>query len=201
MTPGGSDPTPRLHPAQNRALRELHASARHLAAHWSTLAERLGPGEAADELRAGTKAGDELANELSELTASYGLHGFPAAQGLGARAAGVRNAVTDRALERNQALRMAVLDVQHSVTLCAYLAELARTRGDEGMADFCARWERKLKRLEGRARKVAVAQADDPDGAIVPVDEGPMGRAGQRVAQAVGTLGEWVDRRAAAKRS
>ena len=114
--------------------------------------------------------------------------------------AGVRNAVTDRALERNQALRMAVLDVQHAVTLCAYLAELGRVRGDEHMAEFCGRWERKLKRLEGRARKAAVAQADDPDGAIVPIDEGPMGRAGQRMARAVGTLGEWVDRRAAARR-
>jgi hypothetical protein len=139
--------------------------------------------------------------ELSELTASYGLHGFPAAQGTGARVAGLRNALADRALERNQALRMAVLDVQHVVTLCAYLAELARTSADERMAEFCGRWERKLKRLEGRVRKAAVAEASDPDAAIVPLDDGPIGRAGHRVASAAGTFGEWFDRRAAERRS
>jgi hypothetical protein len=189
-----------LHPAQNRALRELFAGAQQLTRHWSTLADRLGSGDVVAELRAGAEAADELASELEDLTSSYGLHGFPAAAGVGARVAGVRNAVADRALERNQALRMAVLDVQHVVTLLAYLAELARTSGDERMAEFCGRWERKLKRLEGRIRKAAVAQAADPDTAIVALDDGPIGRAGHRVANAAGTLGEWFDRRAAERR-
>ncbi len=200
MAAGGSDPTPGLHPAQNRGLRELYASARHLASHWSRLAERLSSGPGVDDLRAGAKAAEELMDELADLTAGYGLHGFPAAQGVGARMAGVRNAITDRALERNQALRMAVLDVQHVVTLCAYLSQLGTTRGDEAMVEFCGRWERKLKRLEGRVRRAAVAEAEDPDSAIAPLDEGPAGRAGQRAAQAFGTFGEWFDRRAAARR-
>ena len=119
------------------------------------------------ELRAGAQAAEELVGELAELTAGYGLYGFPAAQSMGARVAGVRNALADRALERNQALRMAVLDVQHVVTLCAYLAELGRAGGDEKMVEFCGRWERKLKRLESRVRKAAVAEGTDPDAAIV----------------------------------
>ena len=192
---------PGLHPAQNRELRELYAAARQLASHWSTLAERLGGGDVVAELRAGAKAAEELMDELAELTASYGLHGFPAAQGVGARMAGVRNTLADRALERNQALRMAVLDVQHVVTLCAYLAELGRAAGDDRMVEFCGRWERKLKRLEGRVRKAAVAEGTDPDAAIVPLDDGPIGRAGHRVAHAAGTLGEWFDRRAAERRA
>ena len=195
-----SDPTPALHPAQNRALRELYAAARHLADHWEGLAGRLGAGEGVDELRAGAEAGRVLTGELTDLTAGYGLHGFPAAQGVGARAAGLRNALTDRALERNQALRTAVLDVQHAATLCGYLAVLGDTRGDEPMREFCARWERRLKRLEGRARRAAIACGADPEAAIEPVDHGPVGRAGHRLAHLSGTLGEWVDRRTAARR-
>jgi hypothetical protein len=192
--------TPALHPAQNRGLRELYAAARQLSRHWSTLADRLGAGDGVAELRAGAQAAEELVGELAELTESYGLYGFPAAEGVGARVAGVRNAVADRALERNQALRMAVLDVQHVVTLCAYLAELGRARGDEKMVEFCGRWERKLKRLESRVRKAAVAAGTDPDAAILPLDDGPISRAGHRVATVAGTLGEWFDRRAAERR-
>ena len=200
MTPLGGDPTPGLHPAQNRALRELYAADRQLSHHWSTLADRLGAGDGVAELRAGAQAAEELVGELEELTAGYGLYGFPAAEGMGARVAGVRNALADRALERNQALRMAVLDVQHVVTLCAYLAELGRAGGDEKMVEFCGRWERKLKRLESRVRKAAVAEGTDPDAAIVPLDDGRIGRAGNRVASAAGALGEWFDRRAAERR-
>ena len=200
MTPPGSDSTPGLHPAQNRALRELYAAARQLGRHWSTLADRLGAGDGVPELRAGAQAAEDLIAELAELTASYGLYGFPAAQSVGARVAGVRNVLADRALERNQALRMAVLDVQHVVTLCAYLAELGRAGGDEKMVEFCGRWERKLKRLESRVRKAAVAEGTNPDKAIEPLDDGPIGRAGHRVASVAGTLGEWFDRRAAERR-
>jgi hypothetical protein len=200
VTPGESDGTPGLHPAQNRGLRELYAAARQLSRHWSILAERLGAGDGVAELRAGAQAAEELVGELAELTASYGLYGFPAAEGMGARLAGVRNALADRALERNQALRMAVLDIQHVVTLCAYLAELGRANGDEKMVEFCGRWERKLKRLESRVRKAAVAEGTDPDAAIVPLDDGAIGRAGHRVASAAGTVGEWFDRRAAERR-
>jgi hypothetical protein len=200
VTAPGVDPTPGLHPAQNRALRELYAAARQLSRHWSTLAERLGAGDGVAELQAGAQAAEELVGELEELTAAYGLYGFPAAESVGARVAGVRNAFADRALERNQALRMAVLDVQHVVTLCAYLAELGRAGGDEKMVEFCGRWERKLKRLEARVRKAAVAEGTDPDAAIVPLDDGPLGRAGHRMATAAGTLGEWFDRRAAERR-
>jgi hypothetical protein len=197
VTGNGSDPTPGLHPAQNRGLRELYAGARQLARHWTTLAGRLGAGPGVDELRAGAQAAEELVVELGELTSGYGLFGFPAAQGAGARMAGVRNAVADRALERNHALRLAVLDVQHVVTLCGYLGALGQTGGDERMVEFCGRWVRKLKRREGRIRKAAVAQAADPDSAVLPLDDGPMGRAGHRLANAAGTLGEWFDRRAA----
>jgi hypothetical protein len=195
-----ADPTPGLHPAQNRALRELYAGTRQLADHWESLAARLGAGDGVADLRDGAEAARTLLGELSDLTAGYGLYGFPAAQGVGARVAGLRNVVADRTLERNQALRMAVLDIQHVVTLAGYLAALGEARGDEPMAEFCGRWERKLKRLEGRARKAAVAAGQDPDAAIEPLDHGPLGRAGHRLAHLGGTVGEWVDRRAATRR-
>ena len=193
-------PTPGLHPAQNRALRELYAGARQLADHWEALAARLGAGDGVDDLRSGAESARELLVELADVTAGHGLSGFPAAQGVGARVAGVRNAALDRTLERNQALRMAVLDLQHVVTLCGYLAALGEARGDAPMVEFCGRWERKLKRLEGRVRKSAIAAGTEPDAAIEPLDHGALGRAGHRLATLGGTMGEWIDRRAAQRR-
>jgi hypothetical protein len=195
-----SPPAPSLHPAQNRGLRELYAAARQLAAHWQALADRLGGGPEVEELRAGVQAAQELLAELADLTAGYGLYGGPAAVSVGDRAAGLRNAVIDRTLERNQALRTAVLDVQHVTTLLAYLTEVARARGDEPLADACGRWERKLRRLESRVRKAAVAAGADPDAAVEPLDRTPLGRAGHKLAYAAGTVGEWVDRRIAERR-
>ena len=192
--------TPGLHPAQNRGLRELYSATRQLADHWTALADRLDGGPGGEELRAGADAARTLLVELADVTSSYGLYGGPAAQGLGSRAAGLRTAVLDRALERNQALRLAVLDLQHVTTLLAYLAEVARAGGDEPLAEACRRWERRLRRVEARARKAAILTGGDPDAAIAPLDRGALGRAGHRVALTVGTVGEWIDRRAAERR-
>jgi hypothetical protein len=196
-----ADRTRGLHPAQNRGLRELYAFTRQLASHWSRLAPRVGVGPGPAALEAGAAAARELLVELADLTAEHDLHGFPAAQGVGAQIAGLRNAVADRTLERNQALRLAVVDAQHLTTLLAYLAALAETRGDERMRDFCARWERRLKRHESAVRRAAIAAGTAPDGAIEPLDHTPVGRAAHGLATAVGTVGEWVDRRTAARRS
>lgn len=192
--------TPGLHPAQNRGLRELYSAVRQLAEHWTALADRLDGEPGTLELGAGADAARTLLVELADVTASYGLYGGPAAQGVGSRAAGLRTAVLDRTLERNQALRLAVLDVQHVTTLLAYLAQVARAGGDEPLAETCGRWERRLRRLEARARKAAILTGADPDAAIAPLDRGALGRAGHRAALTVGTVGEWIDRRVAARR-
>ena len=195
-----AEATPGLHPAQNRGLRELYAFTRQLASHWERLAPRVAPGPAPAALEAGASAARALLVELTDLTADYGLYGFPAAQGVGARLAGLRNTVADRTLERNQALRMAVLDAQHMTTLLAYLAGLGRTRGDRRMQEFCGGWEQRMREHEAATRRAAVALGDEPDAAIEPIDRGPVGRAGHGVANAVGTAGEWFDRRAAQRR-
>lgn len=193
-------PTQRLHPAQNRGLRECYAFTRQLVAHWSKLAARAGAGEATEALDAGVADGRELLDQLTDLTAGYELYGFPAAQGVGTRIAGARNLVADRTLERNQALRMAVLDAQHLTTLLAYLAALGRSGGDEPMNAFCVRWERRLARRASALRRAAVAEGDRPDRAVERLDPGPAGRLGHGLANAVGTAGEWFDRRAAQRR-
>jgi hypothetical protein len=107
-----------LFPAEHRALRELHAAARHLASHWQWLAPRLG-GRQQAVLQRGAAAGRELLAELAARTNARGLHGFPAAAGVGSRLAGLRD-VGDLMLERNQAMRMALLDLQHTITLLEY---------------------------------------------------------------------------------
>ena len=175
-----------LYPAEHRALRELHAAGANVAGHWARLARRRG-GEAT--LEQGAAAARELLTELSERTAAHDLHGFPAAQVLGGRALGGN----DFLLERNQAFRMAVLDLQHTTTLLAYLAQLADARGDADLAGWHRSWEARLRPLEDAARAAAAAQGSDPGRAIEPADTGKLGRAGHSIAAGLGTLGEAID--------
>jgi hypothetical protein len=180
-----------LLPAEHRALRELHATTRQLVTHWRRLASRLG-GDPAALLTEGASAARKLVGETAERTAGYELHGFPAAQGTGVRLAGLRGAA-DRLFERNQALRSALLDLQHVVTLLGYLAALADRRGDVALAEWERGWAQRLERFEGRGRAAVAELAQDPEAATAPADTGTLGRAGQRVNYALGALGEYVD--------
>jgi hypothetical protein len=181
-----------LSPAEHRALRELFAATRHLANHWAELSSRLGL-DGADDLTKGVVAARLLLDELAARTAAYDLHGFPAAQGAGGSLSAARNKLSDVALERNQALRFAVLDAQHLETLLLYLAELARSRGDAELADWHAGWQRRMQRHERAVRKLAVGLGSHPDAAIERLVDSPAGRAAHGVANAIGTVGEWVD--------
>ena len=181
-----------LYPAEHRALRELYAMGSQLASHWTRLGGRLG-GAPGDALAGGASAARELLRELAARTASHGLHGFPAAQGVGGRLAGARNVAGDLVLERNQALRAAVLDVAHVTTLLAYLAGLADRRGDAMLAAWHRRWEVRLREAQERVMATVVAMAEDPADAILPASQTAAGRAGHSVANALGTLGEAID--------
>jgi hypothetical protein len=180
-----------LFPAEHRALRELHAMVRQLGGHWSRLARRLG-GEAADVLDRGAAATPELLVELETQCATHELYGFPAAQGVGANAAGLRG-LGDLLLERNQALRGAVLDMTHVTLLLGYLAELAEHRGGAELAAFHRRWLARMGEIEDAARAVALAEGREPERAIEPAGPGKLGRAGHAVANGLGTLGEALD--------
>jgi hypothetical protein len=184
-----------LYRAEHRALRELYAAAHHLCSHWLRLADRLG-GQPATVLHHGADAARELLDELTTRTEEHGLHGFPAAEGTGSRLAGLRNNASDLLLERNQAMRAAVLDAQHLTTLLGYLRTLASTRGDAALAAFHTRWEERMQATEEDARRAATALGCDPSGAVIPADTGALGRAGHHVAAAVGTAGEAIDRSA-----
>jgi hypothetical protein len=140
-----------------------------------------------------------MVTELAKQTAERGLHGFPAAQTVGSRLAGLRNTAADLVLERNQALRLAVLDVEHIRILLGYCAMLAETRGDAALAEFHRRWETDLEEVEAGARTAAIEQGRDPQGAIEPAQPGALGRVGQRIGAAVGTAGEAIDASAAAR--
>jgi phage-related tail protein len=178
-----------LLPAEHRALRELHATARQLESHWAKLARRLDD----DLLAEGAEAAHELLEELrARIGATYDLHGQPSAQAVGARLAGARG-VSDLLLERNQAFRTALLDLQHVTTLLGYTAALAQTRGDESLAAWQQGWADRLRVLEDRGRAAAAAMGADPEAATGPADEGHVGRAGARLAVAFGTVGEAID--------
>ena len=132
-----------MFPAEHRALRELHATTRQLAGHWAKLGNRLGGAEGA-LLDEGATAARVLLDELEERVDE--LAGRPAAQSVGARLAGARG-VSDLLLERNQAFRSALLDLQHVTTLLAYTAEL-RARGKPWRSPMAGR----LGRAAGRPR-------------------------------------------------
>ena len=190
-----------LHPTENRGYRELYAFSRQLIEHWDALRERLGASHPASEvLEQGMVAVRRMLTELKPLTESYGLYGQPAAQGVGARLATARVQLRDRALERNQALRLAVLDIQQVTTLLLFLAEVADSRADERCGGFCRKWERSLRRTENAARKAAAESGQDPDDAIALLDESPAGKAAHGAAYAMGTLGEWLDKQRGVRR-
>lgn len=188
-----------MHPAEHRGLRELYAMARQLRDHWRALAGRLestAP-DAAALLHDGSGVARALIGELTEATAARGLHGRPAAQGLGARLASLHNVLLDTSLEVNQALRFAVLDVVHVVTLLEYLAALAHDDADAELEAFLAGWAARMHAQEEAVRAAAVAVGQSPDMAIRAAAPGLAGRIAHGAANAAGTVGEWVDRRAA----
>jgi len=178
--------------AEHRGLRELHAAARHLCGHWRKLADRL-EGRPGTVLRAGAATTRELLTALEAETRARGVESFPAAHGAGGRAAGLRNSAGDLLLERNQAARGAVLDAQHVSTLLGYLNRLATARGDEELAAFHATWEARMREVEEEARAAAITLGCEPADAVTPAEQGPLGRAGHRVAATVGAAGEAID--------
>jgi hypothetical protein len=189
----GSEPLASgLFAAEHRALRELHAMVSQLVTHWGRLGERLG-GPPGSVLDAGAASARELLVELAERTGAHGLYGFPAAQSVGGRLANLRNLAGDLLLERNQALRAAVLDVVHLTTLLAYLSALADRRGDAMLAAWHRRWEARLRELTDRVEATVVALAEDPEDAIQPASSTTAGRAGHGIANGLGTLGEAID--------
>jgi hypothetical protein len=181
-----------MYRAEHRALRELHATGRQLASHWWRLGDRLG-GQPAASLQDGAATARGMVTELQKETAKRGLHGFPAAQGVGHRLAGLRNTAGDLVLERNQALRLAVLDAEHVTTLLAYLAALAEKRGDTALVTFHRRWEVEIAAARDAVRADAIALAGDPDDAVQPAERSILGRAGHTAANALGTVGEAFD--------
>ncbi|MDP1846962.1 MAG: hypothetical protein Q8K79_04135 [Solirubrobacteraceae bacterium] len=187
-----------MHPTQHRGLRELYAMTRQLRNHWRALAERIdavAPQEA-QVLRSGAELAGALLGELGEVTAARGVYGKPTAQGLGARLAGVHNGLLDTALEVNQALRFAALDVVHVVTLLDFLARAAAHDDDVELQGFLAGWSQRLAAQEDAVRAAAVALGEDPDRAVLACTPGVAGRVGHGAASALGTFGEWLDRRA-----
>ncbi|MEA2310249.1 MAG: hypothetical protein QOE28_217 [Solirubrobacteraceae bacterium] len=181
-----------LYPAEHRALRELYAMARQLARHWTRLGARLG-GDPQAVLVAGASDARDLLRELEERTAAHGLHGFPAAQGVGGRLADIRNHAGDLVLERNQALRASALDVSHLATLLGYLSALAERRGDAALGAWHKRWEVRMRDVADDLQAAIVGMADDPAGAIEPASPTTAGRVGHSLGNGLGTLGEAFD--------
>jgi hypothetical protein len=184
-----------LHPAEHRGYRELYAFARSVVSYWPQLAERFAGTSAEKPLREGGTAATELLADLERTTPEYGLYGKPAAQSVGDGLAKTRRGVRDRFLERNQALRFAVSDIQHLVTLLGYLEQIARTRGDDRLRTFCSDQRGRLMPVERTARAAAIELGSTPDAAIEPLDSSAAGKVAHGAANAFGTVGEWIDRR------
>ena len=185
-----------LHPAENRGYRELFLTAQEAQTRLERLAEHL-DGDALGAVEKADAALSEMLAELKPALARYDLHGELAARGGGARIGMVRAAILDRFLERNQALRFAVDDLEHVTTLLAYLATVSETRRANKLTELCRGWERRMRRHVTAVRKAAVELAADPDAAIEPLDPSPVGKAAHGAAVAFGTAGEAIDRTAA----
>jgi len=188
-----------MHPVAHRGLRELFAMTRQLRDHWRGLAGRLevSAPQQAQLLRDGADVARTLLAELTDVTAERGIYGRPMAQGLGAQLARVHSGALDTSLEVNQALRFAVLDVVHVVTLLDFLARAAAQDADPELATFLAGWATRLGGHEAAIRTAAVELGAAPDLALRAAEAGAAGRIGHGAASVIGTFGEWFDRRAA----
>jgi hypothetical protein len=184
-----------LHPAEHRAYRELYVSCRQLTERWKRLAVALEDTPAPVTLTKTAKQVERLLGELEPRTAIYELHSKPAAQTLGARIGDARALVVDRSLDSGAALRFAVLDLEHIVTLLRQLARMAKARGDEDQRYFCLEWAKKLRPLVRRVRDEAIALGDDPDRVGAPLDDSAVSKGLHRAGWAVGTVGEWIDKK------
>jgi hypothetical protein len=181
-----------VHAAQHRSLRELFAFTRQLQSHWSSLGPRVG-GPEGDLLTEGAGVADELLCALPPVTAARGVK-VAGAAAMASRGARARPLADDRLLERNQAFRFALGDVQHVVTLLGFLAKLAATDEDDELRRFCSAWERRFRDVERRARAAAIDMGNRPDQAITPAVPGVTGRAGAGISYGIGTVGELVDK-------
>jgi hypothetical protein len=191
----------KLHPAEHRAYRELYASSRQLIRRWGRLAPALEGTSAGESLQRGVDETEQLLEALGPRTAAYGLHGWPAAQGLGARIADVRTAFADRGGDAGMVVRFAVLDIEHITTLLRQLAELARARQDRDLAGFCEEWAGRLEAQLGAVREAAVELGTDPERAAAPLDNSLLNRATHGVGWVFGTVGEGIDRVVGRRRS
>ena len=181
-----------MHASRHRALRELGAFARQMADHWTSLAERV-PEGSAKPLRDGAAVAQRVLDEVRPLASARDLEIGPAALTAG-RFARARPLVPDGALELNQALRFALLDGEHLLTLVKYVGALSAAEGDTELEEACAGWARALQRPTGAAQRAVVALGADPDAAIAPISKG------QKLGYLLGWLGEAADRRRAGKR-
>jgi hypothetical protein len=185
-----------MHPATHRALRELAADGRLLAHRWRRLADRLDDAHATP-LRTGAEDADQLVDAFTRLGEQREIPLSGSATGLGATVGGSLAAMGEPFLERNQALRHAVLDAHRTTVLLHYIEHLARAQDDEELAQAAHDWAHRLVASEGAVRELAIAAGDDPESAVAPVDPSAVGQAAHQFAAAVGSVGEWVDRRMA----
>lgn len=188
------DPAAKLHPAEHRAYRELYAASRQLVRRWGRLTAALEETPYADTLERGRERISGLLEALAPRTEAYGLHGGIAAQGVGARIADVRAAVSDRSVDTGMVLRLAVLDIEHIATLLAQLAALASARADSELASFCLEWEATVRPEVTTTRVAAISLGEQPDEAAAPLDDSLLGRAAHGAGWVMGSVGEAVDR-------
>jgi len=188
-----------LHPAENRGYRELMLSAEEAR----TRLRRIGGHLDLDSRAVADRASETLGEMITALRPAlevHDLHSELAARGTGARIGTVRAEILDRFLERNQALRFAIDDVEHVTTLLAYMSAVSASRNKKILPELCGTWERKLRRQVSALRKAAIELGSRPDDAIEPLDPRPIGKAAHGAAVATGTVGEAVDKAVASAR-
>jgi hypothetical protein len=165
-----------------------------MANHWSRLAPGFGDTDAGDLLATGADEARSMLTELARQTAPHDLYGHSAAQGTGAALALARSRLLNRGLERNQALRFGLLDLQHLLTLLGYLGNVTAQRGDPDLERFCTGWQKRLGPLDAGLREAISELGNHPDDAIKPLDSSLVGRVTHGAGWVVGTLGEATDR-------
>ena len=170
--------------------------------HWEALAPRFAGTDARRRARGRRRAAPRRCwPTLKPLTEARGLYGGPAAQR--GRQSPRRIALAAWATASSSATRRCARPCSTCSTWspCSATRPSSRTRpGRRGPGRArCARHERQLLAVERAGRRAVVKLGRTPTAAIEPLDPSTAGRAAHGAPNVTGSVGEWVDRDAAAR--
>lgn len=163
-------PTPPAESASEKLLArlfiELFQTEESAREHPRVEAARLGDIPPARAQLAVSEHAERSLQELAELARREGLETTSAGQRIGDLFSKVRDAIADRALDREKTYRATLLGMRHGVDLVTLVHGSARVEGRAAVASWCSRWLDERRPLVERVSAELAWFASHPERAL-----------------------------------